>query len=73
MALYVVGGILAAVGIILFLVGQRKAKLLAKMIAIDTSDIGSLVGDQHVEIKGTASSAEPLQVPVVGIECVYYR
>ena len=70
--LYAIAGVVAALGLVLVVLGVKKSGLKSQIGATPTTPIGQLNEGQHAEIKGVASTEHPIEAPGFDGPCIYY-
>lgn len=68
----VAGGAMIVTGVILVVVGKRKAAMKETISATPTKPIARLMQSDHAEINGVVACDQPLTAPYSDISCVYY-
>jgi hypothetical protein len=68
----IIAAVFVVIGVIVFYIGMRKARLKNLVAKTQTSDIAGLVGGEFAEIKGTVECDSPLKTPYGQQDCVYY-
>jgi len=69
---YAIAGVLAIVGVVLFVVGKKKSAFKSTIAEMPTKNIGQLMQTEYAEIKGTATCDQPVTAPYSNLPCVYY-